>query len=162
MVPRIDLKLRVFWLLLFNILQDRFQHSPCFSAFPGIPIFQHMFFFFDMDIITIAQSIVWSLQNGAIWLAISKHGGKGWIVWWYPFPVFQMTEFSSVISTYNFIQTNPIFFFSKDFLIWPSSCSWQQWVGDQLATKPLSHSKGKWNICQNPYLSFWLANPCEI
>lgn len=52
------------------------------------------------DCDAIVLSIVWSLQNGAICLSISKHGEKDWIKWWYSFPDFQMTKFSSVTNTH--------------------------------------------------------------
>lgn len=98
MVPGIDLKLRIFWLPLFNILQDRFQHSLCFSAFLSIPVFQHVLFFWHeyQNYYSKHCLIPTKWSN----MAISKHGGKGWIAWSYAFPGFQMTEFSSVTNTH--------------------------------------------------------------
>lgn len=58
---------------------------------------------FDMNTMTEMLSFIsifWSLQNGAVCFYISKHGEKDWIKWWYSFPDFQMTKFSSVTNTH--------------------------------------------------------------
>lgn len=99
MVPEINLRVFGWYYLTLSRMNSNIQ-----CVFLLFLAFKHFSMcLFDMNTMTAMLSfisIVWSLQNEAVCLYIPKHGEKDWLKWWYSFPDFQMTKFSSVTNTH--------------------------------------------------------------